>query len=127
MASRTASRPLRAVLVVDALFEFLVGAVLLLFRDDFASGLDVASGAVLLAAVVFLAAGVALLVVLAWPADFMVRWVGLLNIAAGIAVWVLVGLRWGSFETDARLLTTAIANMFLALGALQLIAVLRAR
>jgi len=127
MASRTASRPLRAVLVVDALFEFLVGAVLLLFRDDFASGLDVASGAVLLAAVVFLAAGVALLVVLAWPADFMVRWVGLLNIAAGIAVWVLVGLRWGSFETDARLLTTAIANMFLALGALQLIAALRAR
>ncbi len=127
MTTRTASRPLRAVLVIDALFEFLVGAMLLLFRNDFATGLDVAPGAVLAAALVFVAAGVALIGVLAWPADWIVRWVGLLNVAAGIAVWVLVALRWGTFESDARLLTTAVANMFLALGALQVIAVQRGR
>jgi len=117
---------LRAVLIVDTAFEFLVGLLLLVFRDEFADGLDVASGAVAVAAVVFLGAGVALLGILFRPTTGLVRLVALLNIAAGLALWLVLALRWGSFEADSRWFTTAVANTFLALGALEWLGIRRA-
>jgi hypothetical protein len=106
-------------LLLDALFEFLVGAMLIVFRSDFADGFELASGSVLVAGVVFLAAGVLLLGVLLRPSDEVVRMVAVLNLAAGLGLWLVLAARWGDFDAEVRWFTTAVANMFVALAALE--------
>jgi hypothetical protein len=80
-----------------------------------------------IAAGIFLVAGTVIAVVV--NADFESRelvWgLAIVNVAGGVGLWVLLGLAWGHFETGGRWVLGAVADMFILVGALEILALRR--
>ena len=124
---RPASSPLHTSLWVDAAFELIAGATLLLIHGRAARWLNVDGGMVVVAALVFVAAALVLsfLALQREPARSMVRSLAALNLIGGVAIWLVVALRWGDLSAEGHWLTAAIADSFMVVAALEFLALRR--
>ncbi|MCC7366110.1 MAG: hypothetical protein IT303_17225 [Dehalococcoidia bacterium] len=119
------SRRAAALLVAaDAAFAALVAAFLIATRETSADVFDVRVAVVLAVAglLAAAAAGVAMIGAAGSPGSW-VRALAALNVAGGAAGWVLLVAAWGRFEPDGRWLLAFAADLFIALGVLQWLAV----
>ncbi len=114
----------RRLLYLDAAIEFLFAVALtgLIGRVHF--WLNVERPATLAGAVVFAVAGVAVLGLAIWRAtpESAVRALATANVGGGVAVWVAALLNWSRFESEGQWLVIFAADLFIALGVLQLLA-----
>ncbi len=124
---RPASSPVHTALWVDAAFDLVAGLTLLLLHSRAASWLNVDGALVVVAAIVFLATavGVVPIVLQREPARPVVTALAALNLIGGVAIWLVVALRWGDLTTEGHWLVAAIADSFIAVAALEFLALRR--
>ncbi|HEX6030837.1 MAG TPA: hypothetical protein VFY90_05345 [Tepidiformaceae bacterium] len=119
--------PVRSALLLDAAFELVGAAMMVVAGGTFADLLNVNRIVLWIAAGVFLAAGIG--IAAAVNADFESRelvWsLAVANIAGGVVLWVLLGVAWGHFEAGGRWLLGAVADMFILVGVLEIVALRR--
>ena len=107
---------LRAVLLADAAFEFVVAVLLFAATNRVANWLDLERSVVLTVAVVFLVAGVALLA-LAWRPERQHVWsLAVVNVAFGLAGWLWLVIDWDRFSTDGRYVLGAVCDAAILIG-----------
>lgn len=114
----------RRLLLVDAVFEFVIAAVLagVIGRAHF--WLNVDRSVVLTAAALLAVVGVVLAVAAFHRAatNSFVQNVAFANIVGGLAIWAAAGLNWSQFEPGGHWLVAFIADGCIVLGVLELIA-----
>jgi len=115
---------LRRILVADAAFEVVVALLLSGVVGSPAFWLNVTSGIIAVAAVVFAGVGVVLLGAAFYrrTTESFVRTLAFANVAGGAAIWLVAALRWSQFESEGHWVVAFIANGCLALGALEYLA-----
>jgi len=124
------SRPspiLRPILWVDAAVELVVGVFLLGLVGSPHEWLDVSRSASVVASIVFLVAALAVgfLALRVESSLAYVRYLAYANIVGGVVVWLALLIRWGEFDSEGRWLASAVADMFILLGVLELLALRR--
>jgi hypothetical protein len=127
MSSRVRAPSVRTALVIDAAFEFAVGAALVMLAptlgDWFAFGeqVSIAIGGV------FMLAGVAILMLVRkHPVDEpTVRALALANITGGAIGWVAVIAAWSLLEPGGRWLLAMGSDVAIIVGLLELAALRR--
>lgn len=117
--------PLSSVLWADVVLELVVAALCFGLASTAARWFGLETGTLYVAGVVFLVAGVALIPLARKPAASTVTPLAWANIIGGGAAWLVLVIAWSSFEPEGRWVLAAIADSFIAIGALELLALRR--
>ena len=118
-----ATHRLRAVLISDAAIELVLGGLLLTLPSVVARWLAIAPAVAIAAGVVFLAAAAAVGLIAYRSAERreIVRMLAFGNIAGGAIGWVVLLVAWGALAAPGRALVGSASDVFIALGAMELI------
>lgn len=119
--------PLSTVLWADVGLELLVAALCFALAGPASRWFDLEQGTLYVAGAVFLVAGIALIPLARKPAPSTVTPLAWANIIGGAAAWLVLVIAWSSFEPEGRWVLAAIADSFIAIGALELLALRRSR
>jgi len=119
--------PLSTVLWVDVTLELVVAALCFALAPTAADWFGLETGTLYVAGVVFLVAGIALIPLARKPAPSTVAPLAWANIIGGAVAWLVLMLAWSSFEPEGRWVLAAIADSFIAIGALEHFALRRSR
>ena len=124
-AQASSRRPsLRTALVLDAAFEFVAGAALLVFATTLGGWLHIGTLASAVAGVVFLVAGafIASLLRTSRANSSVVRALALANTVGGCAGWIVAIAAWSSLDPAGRGVLGTASDLFLVIGVLELLA-----
>ncbi|MBA4179077.1 MAG: hypothetical protein C0506_00670 [Anaerolinea sp.] len=118
---------LHTALWVDAAFELVAGAVLLLLAGSVANWLDADRAIVSIAGVIFLGASAAIagFALQPAPARRTVSTLAALNLIGGVAIWCVLPFVWSGISGEGRWMAAAIADSFIAVAALEFLALQR--
>jgi hypothetical protein len=121
-APRIGFPSLRTTLVLDAAFEFLAGAVLVLAAHTMGDWLGIGWIASVVVGAIFVAAGVAIVQMLraASPDLPLVRALAIANIVGGTAGWIVLIVGWPWIQQEGRWTLGMVADLFIVLGLLEL-------
>lgn len=119
--------PLSMVLWADVSLELVVAGLCFALAGAASHWFDLEQGTLYVAGAVFLVAGVALIPLARKPAASTVTPLAWANIIGGGAAWLVLVIAWSSFEPEGRWVLAAIADSFIAIGALELVALRRSR
>lgn len=124
---RWPNTPVRTAVLLDAAFEFVVAVALVLAGGALADAFNVDRIVMWIAAGVFLAAALAIggPVFTAHESRDFVGILAIANIVGGVALWALLGVFWGHFEPGGRWALVAVADMFILIGILEIVALRR--
>ena len=129
MASRTAPRlnPVRLALYADAAFELVVAALLAAWSSHWADLFNVDQGVIWAAAAIFLlaAVGIGLIAMLQIESRELVWALAGTNIVGGVGLWLLFLLLRDDFDDGARWAIAAVADSFILVGLLEILALRR--
>ena len=113
---------LRSILLLDALFEFAAGAALIVFASTLGDWLRIGATASIVLGVVFIAAGVAIMLLRARPDASTLRALAWANVIGGAAGWVVLIAFWPQLDTGGRFVLGIASDAFIAIGVLELLA-----
>jgi hypothetical protein len=119
-------RVLPALLCVDAAVELAVGVLLLAAPGWFAGAYAIPVDAAAALGAVFLLAAAAVAAIAARPERMTVRLLAAANATGGLLGWAAWLAAWPTIEPSGRWLAAALCDTFIALGALEWLA-LRSR
>ncbi len=118
--SRLSLPSLRLVLLLDAIFEFVAGAALIVFAGTLGDWLGIAPPIVIALGVVFIAAGAAIQVLRATSADdSLFRGLALANVIGGAAGWVVLFVFWRQLEPGGRAVLGSASDLVIIIGLLE--------
>lgn len=124
----TSLRPkstLGTVLWADVALELAVAGLCFALAGSAAAWFGVESMVFYVVGVVFAAAAVAIVPLARKPSTDLAVPLAWANIAGGCAAWLLLALAWGTFAAEGRWILAAVADSFIAIGVLELVAVRR--
>lgn len=119
--------PLSTVVWADVTLELVVAALCFALARPAAGWFGLERGTLYVVGVVFLVAGIALIPLARKPTPGTVVPLAWTNIIGGAAAWLVLVLAWSSFEPEGRWVLAAIADSFIAIGALEHLALRRSR
>jgi hypothetical protein len=130
MLTRTLTRlgPVRAALYVDAGFELAVAVLLVVLAPVWADLFNVDQAVIWVAAAVFLlaAVGVGLIAAMEFESRELVYALAAANIAGGLVLWLMFALMRDDFDPGAQWAVAAVADAFILIGLLEILALRRA-
>jgi hypothetical protein len=110
-------------LLIDSIFEFAAGAALIAFAGTLGDWLRIPAMASVAAGLIFIVAGVAILAMRGGRADAcLIRMLAWANVAGGVVGWAALMTFWQQFDPGGRAMVGTTADMFLAIGAFELLA-----
>lgn len=116
---------LGTVLWADVALELIVAVLCFALAGSAAGWFAVDRVVFYVAGAVFAAAAVAIVPLALKPGANLAAPLGWANIAGGCAAWVVLALAWGTFAAEGRWVLAAVADSFIAVGVLELVAVRR--
>lgn len=119
----TTSHRLRVVLTADALVELLLAALLMAIPSTVGRWFAIAPALSVGAGIVFViaAAAVGAIAYRSTGRREVVRMLALGNVAGGVIGWIILLLAWGALAAPGRALLGTASDVFITLGALELI------
>lgn len=116
---------LGTVLWADVALELIVAVLCLALAGSAAGWFAVDRVVFYVAGAVFAAAALVIVPLALKPGANLAAPLGWANIAGGCAAWVVLALAWGTFAAEGRWVLAAVADSFIAVGVLELVAVRR--
>jgi hypothetical protein len=122
-------RGLRTALYVDAGFEFVAGAALIAFASTLGGWFGIPALVCVALGIVFLFAGVVIvLIARAETVDHAtVRALAFANVLGGSVGWIVLVAAWPALEPGGRAVLGVAADVFIGIGAWELIELRRVR